>query len=121
MKRSQGGLKGIHTQHNLQQANEPPMHTWESRFFGIYKWQNIDFEQKNLVKLACDSQTEALTAWQSLDGAVVATQYHPEVTPESAAQIFAAAPNLPKANPLLLAPTYQAFTSFLCGAKLAAI
>lgn len=116
--RPQGLLKGVYPQQNLQGL--VVAQTWESRYYGIYGWQNTNFTTKQLEFLSCDHPQEALTAWASLDGAVMATQYHPEIDPEVAAQIIAAE-NLSIADAQLLVPMHRVFTSFLCGAKVAAL
>jgi GMP synthase-like glutamine amidotransferase len=116
--RPQGLLEGIYPQQDIE--GQTIAQTWESRYWGIYGWQATHFAAKHLVFLSCDTPEGALSAWTSLDGAIVATQYHPEVAPEIADQIIAEA-NLVAAEGKLLQPMYRVFTSFLCGAKVATL
>ena len=116
--RPQGLLKGIYPQQDIK--GQTIAQTWESRYWGVYNWQATNFATKNLAFLSCDAPQGALTAWVSLDGAIMATQYHPEVSPDTAGQIITEE-GLSIVEGKLLEPTYQAFTSFLCGAKVATL
>lgn len=80
-------LWGIHPQH-VQAVYEPVLqnvfpltdfYALESRFYQVMPTQDYDMKchDKGIVISACDDNG-AMTAWQTRDGHIAATQFHPE-------------------------------------------
>lgn len=83
----QTALWGVHPQH-VQAIHTPvdrhvfpqqDFYALESRFYQVMPTQDYDVkcDDKGIVITACDDNG-ALTAWQTTDGHIAATQFHPE-------------------------------------------